>query len=131
MDIIEQSRRMTGAQPLVAVDLVLEPLLIGSPLCGHNPRNAPRGLRPLPIRSGAPTTVYAREGDDHYPAITRWNGSRRVIECRDRLQWIVQRRVGGRWRNVSYHRDRDALIERCGAGSTALAILRSLPGRHP
>lgn len=133
---IQHSRPITDAQQchaLVALDLVLGPLLDALPLCGHNPAQARRrALRPFPTRSGAPTTVCASEGGDHYPAIARWNGTHRVIECGEQIQWIVQRRVGGRWRNVSYHRDRDILIERCAeADHAALDILRALPGRHP
>jgi hypothetical protein len=57
----------------------------------------------------------------------------RVIDCRDGLQWIVQRRRrGGTWADLGYFRNRDVLIERCGSSfrPTALAVLRSLPGYH-
>ena len=71
------------------------------------------------------------EEDDAYPSvIADISADCRVIECRDAYQWIVQRRKGGRWLNVSYHLDRDVLIDRSGATGDALAILRDLPARH-
>ena len=79
----------------------------------------------------APAVVPARrlrEQDEAYPrVIARFDARSRVIECKDRLQWIVQRLVGSRWRGVSFHRDRAALIERSGATGVALAILKALP----
>jgi hypothetical protein len=68
---------------------------------------------------------------DYSRVIVRLSAEVRVIECRDRIQWIVQRCRGGQWRGVSFHRDRDALIERCGLVSPdALEVLRTLPPRH-
>jgi hypothetical protein len=68
------------------------------------------------------------EEDDAYPCLVRVSDTRRVIICREGIQWILQSFNGKRWRNVSYHRDRDALIERSGATGDALAALRLLPG---
>jgi hypothetical protein len=55
----------------------------------------------------------------------------RVIECRDSIQWIVQRWSPPYWRNVHHCRNRDVLIERSGATGDALEILRALPEMHP
>jgi hypothetical protein len=81
------------------------------------------------------------ERDDAYPCIVR-SGDLRVIECRDAIQWILQRcRKGGTWRDLGYFRNRDVLIERFGlakAGPTLssnscqqeMEMLRSLPPVH-
>jgi hypothetical protein len=71
------------------------------------------------------------ERDEAYPSIVQ-DGDLRVIECKDALQWILQRRrKGGAWTDLGYHRDRDVLIERCGPMSPgALAVLRALPPYH-
>jgi len=72
----------------------------------------------------------SREESDSYPVIARIGNRVRVIECRDGIQWIVQRLIGDRWRGVSFHRNRDVLIARSGASGTALAILQTLPPFH-
>lgn len=60
----------------------------------------------------------------------------RVIVCRDRLQWILQRRKNGGaerpWRAVGYCQTREALVRLCAASCGpvdpfAAAILASLP----
>jgi hypothetical protein len=85
---------------------------------------------PGPIEPASPAVARfkrpcIRERDDAYPSIIRV-GDVRVIECRDRLQWIWQRRQkSGRWVDLGYFRNRDVLIERSG-----LAELRSLPPYH-
>jgi hypothetical protein len=71
-----------------------------------------------------------REEDDRYPVIARIGPRLRVVECRDRLQWIVQALIGKRWRGKSFHRDRDALIRAVAPTGRALAILRALPAYH-
>lgn len=78
-----------------------------------------------------------REEADDYPAIvalldTGW----RVIECRDSIQWIVQRRAGKRhgqtrWESRCFCRTREGLLRRVrelagGLDATALAILEGL-----
>jgi hypothetical protein len=73
---------------------------------------------------------HLREEDDACPVIARIGNRHRVVECRDRIQWIVQRLIGSRWRGVSFHRDREALIERSGATGPALVALQALPPTH-
>lgn len=58
----------------------------------------------------------------------------RVIECKDGLQWVLQRRkaAGGHrahWRGVSYCTSREALIRLSArvASPDALCTLRALP----
>jgi hypothetical protein len=59
------------------------------------------------------------ESHDDYPHVVVRLGDRlRVIESACRLQWIVQRRTGDRWRGQSYCWTREALL-RC-AGSDAM-----------
>ena len=58
-----------------------------------------------------------RERDDNYQGVIvqldpRW----RIIECRESIQWIIQKRSAkplnpGYWLGTSYVTDRDALIE--------------------
>jgi hypothetical protein len=66
-----------------------------------------------------------RERDDNYQGVIvqlapRW----RIIECRDTIQWIIQKRSAeplnpGYWLGASYVTDRNKLIEL----STALGLL--------
>ena len=68
------------------------------------------GLTPLYITSH-------RERDDNYQGVVvqldlRW----RIIECRDAIQWIIQKRSAdplnpGYWLGASYLTDRNKLIE--------------------
>lgn len=75
---------------------------------------------PRPSNYNGLTPVYItshRERDDNYQSVIvqldpRW----RIIECRDAIQWIIQKRSAepshsGEWRGNSYVTDRDALIE--------------------
>ncbi|SHK41984.1 hypothetical protein SAMN05444000_12843 [Shimia gijangensis] len=41
----------------------------------------------------APATKRNRESSDNYPLEIARCGDVRLIECRDRIQWIIQRRV--------------------------------------
>jgi hypothetical protein len=79
-----------------------------------------------------------REEADNYPAIVAMlNTGWRVIECRDGIQWIVQRLAGKRhgqprWEGRRYCRTRQGLLRSvhdcCGPMDTAaLAIVESLP----
>lgn len=93
-----------------------------------------RNLRPFPgikqkhfAPGGAVPGRGVREREEAYPALVRV-GDLRVIECRDRLQWILQRRrKGGRWVELGYFRNRGVLIERSGLDCPEL---RSLPALH-
>ena len=91
-------------------------------------------------RSSVPFCVSSREESDDYPTIiARLNNGWRVIECRDGVQWILQRRAGKRygqprWQSRCYCRTRDGLTARVRelAGeldANALAILEGLPDR--
>jgi hypothetical protein len=83
--------------------------------------------------------------DAYFGSIAQLNADWRVVECRDRLQWILQHRGSPKkprrndWRGRSYCRTGEAL-RRCArdyAGvidPTAAAILAALPplvGRSP
>jgi hypothetical protein len=69
--------------------------------------------------------------DDYFRVIARLNRRWRVIECRNGIQWILQRRGSPEkvrrddWRGRSYCRTREALIrctrEYCGAIDTRAA----------
>ena len=81
-----------------------------------------------PSKHAGLTPVYIpshRERDDNYQSVIvqldpRW----RIIECRDAIQWIIQKRSAkplnpGYWLGASYVIDRNKLIEL----STALGLL--------
>jgi hypothetical protein len=51
-----------------------------------------------------------RERDGGYPTVARLSDTIRVIECKDGLQWILQRRSGDQWKGLAYCRTRAALI---------------------
>ncbi len=79
-----------------------------------------------------------RESDDNYARIVaRLDDDWRVITCRDRLQWILQRRDGvragrARWAGVGYCRTRKALLRLCRASGARIdpsqwAALVALP----
>ena len=83
-----------------------------------------------PIRSSHETA------DIYVGIITPLSPQQRVIECKDQIQWIVQRRKNGGaerpWRSVGYFRTRDALIRACATlcervDPNAMAILLALP----
>jgi hypothetical protein len=95
---------------------------------------------PRPIRSpkSVPDTVFPSrraECRDTYPALVYLTDRVRVIECRDRLQWIVQRRRSvclNSWRGVSFCRTRESLLRCAGRGDpAAMARLRALPEHFP
>ena len=79
-----------------------------------------------------------REESENYRAIiAKLNAGWRVIECREAIQWILQRRAGmrrgePRWDGRCYCRTRQGLMRRvrelageCDGG--ALVIISSLP----
>jgi hypothetical protein len=76
------------------------------------------------------------ESRDAYRALASPDAHTRVIECRDGIQWIVQRLklVNGvrQWRGVSYCRTREALL-RCVREWVPgeHAALEALPNRFP
>ena len=56
-----------------------------------------------------------RERDEAYPSVARLSDTARVVECKDGIQWILQRRSGDQWKGLAYCRTRAALIrEACG-----------------
>ena len=71
----------------------------------------------------APATVYGRqESHESYEGVTSREGDLRIVNCPDDIQWIAQRRTGGRWRNKSFHRTRRSLIQRYGPLEMILAL---------
>jgi hypothetical protein len=98
-------------------------------------RGANRPVRPP--KSGRDTLPdRPAESRDDYPAVVAHLSERlRIIECRDRIQWIVQRRRSicpNSWRGVSYCRTRESLLRCAGSGDpAAMAQLRALPERFP
>ncbi len=97
-------------------------------------------LRPTPQGRYPAHTVVA-ESDEAYPSV-RLNEHWRLIECRDAVQWVLQRRhgperaAGARWEGRAYCRTREALVRCCRAycgpiDPDAVAALEALPERLP
>jgi hypothetical protein len=75
----------------------------------------------------APITVYGRRGtDESYEGVIGREADLRIVDCKDGIQWIVQRFTGGQWRNKSFHRSRLSLIRRYGP----LEMILALPDHH-
>lgn len=68
-----------------------------------------------------------RESADNYRGEIARLGSWLVAECADGLQWLLQRKVGERWRSESFCRTRSALIRlwqgATGDDGAALGVL--------
>ncbi len=83
------------------------------------------------------STVSMQEASDDYSlVVARFCDRHRVIACRERIQWIAQRRKWGGaerpWRSVGYFRTREALVRACATlcgriDPAAMAILLALP----
>lgn len=90
---------------------------------------------PLEDASGALVPIPGaskRERDHDYRAVIVYLSDRcRVIDCKDSIQWIIQRLRGQQWHGYSFHRNRDVLIERSQAAGDALKALKALPEIHP
>jgi hypothetical protein len=75
-------------------------------------------FNPAEVPDAVPTTAHGRkkrrseEADDYADVVSNLSSTWRVIRCRDAIQWILQRRTGGRWRAQSYCTTREALL-RC------------------
>jgi hypothetical protein len=72
-----------------------------------------------------------RERDGGYPTVARLSDTVRVIECKDGLQWILQRRSGDQWKGLAYCRTRAALLrEASGLLGHVPEVLLQLPEHH-
>ena len=92
----------------------------------HNPEEVSGAVVP-PLH-----TSQRERAEDYGSVIVRLGDRHRVIECSGGIQWIVQRKRGQQWHGLSYHLNRDVLIEHCkrhGAGEDAIATLQALPTR--
>jgi hypothetical protein len=87
---------------------------------------------PYKARTYVPEAVTShRERDDDYPTGARLSDTVRVIDCKDGVQWILQRRRGDQWQGVSFCRTRAALIrEAKRVLGHAPEALRALPEHH-
>lgn len=97
----------------------------------------PKVSEPIRVERGA--EVSRETADGYFGFVAQLNPDWRVVACRDRVQWILQRRGSPEkprrddWRGRSYCRTRDALIrctrEYAPIDQAAVAILASLPER--
>jgi hypothetical protein len=80
---------------------------------------------------------YELESYDEYARVVVNLGDKlRVIECKDSIQWIIQRitaqSLGSRqWRGISFCRTKEALLRYARTGPGENAILDALPDRFP
>jgi hypothetical protein len=108
---------------LVVVEQRGSPAPTGSPprMRLEKPPRTPN-LPEAPI--AAPITVNSRrETDESYEGVISREGDLQSVNCPDDIQWIIQRFNRGQWRNKSFHRSRQSLINRYGQ----LEIILSLP----
>ena len=72
-----------------------------------------------------------RERDEAYPTVARLSDTIRVIECKDSIQWILQRRAGDQWKGLAYCRTRAGLIRETSVllGHVPEALFQ-LPDHH-
>jgi hypothetical protein len=93
----------------------------------HSPAPGLDSLISPQVEIGAPITVYSRrETDESYRGVLSREEDLRIVNCPDDLQWIVQCFKGGQWRNKSFHRSRQSLIQRYGP----LKMILALPAHH-
>jgi hypothetical protein len=71
-----------------------------------------------------------RETDDAYPVLFQLDPKTRVINCKDNIQWILQRRRGAKWQGVASCRTRDALIREARRLGAVSEPLNALPERQ-
>ena len=93
---------------------------------------------PVTIAGAAPSTSRKESAGDYGAIVCQLNDQWRVIECRNGIQWILQRRAnkagGDAWYGRSYCCTKKALIRVCRAHSgeinpNAMAVLDALPER--
>ena len=81
-------------------------------------------------------STSSRETDEAYRAVLAVTADRRyrVINCKDGIQWIVQRRdiAGGRWRSQTFYRRKASLLRDVGNLSDKgfLATIERFPEIH-
>jgi hypothetical protein len=74
-----------------------------------------------------------KESDNDYQkVICKLSKKFRVIDCRNGIQWILQKQDndGRRWRSLNYHTHRSSLIRDAGKQDVGTTPLKSLPERH-
>jgi hypothetical protein len=91
----------------------------------------------LPHTISNASVQHRESADDYHRVVAVLNDGWRVIECRDGIQWILQRRAGerhgmARWDSRSYCQTSEALNRVCRASAgaidpAAVAVLTSLP----
>ena len=74
-----------------------------------------------------------KESDNDYQKIIFILSEKfRVIDCRNGIQWILQKKDNGgrRWRSLNYHTHRSSLIRDVDKQDVDITPLYSLPERH-
>jgi len=70
--------------------------------------------------------------DDYGQVIAVIDDRTRVINCKDDIQWIVQHRSGGQWRNKAFCRRRATLLRLLPkVDVTTASLLETLAEIHP
>ena len=101
---------------------------------GRGNRHATAACTPNIARGPA---QHHESADEYSGIVARLSASHRVITCKDRTQWVLQRRDGqrhgrARWAGVGYFLTREALLRASRAmcaqiDPAALAAMAALP----
>ncbi len=101
---------------------------------GRGKRHATAACTPNIVRGPA---RHHESADEYSGIVARLSASHRVITCKDRTQWVLQRRDGqrhgrARWAGVGYFLTREALLRASRAlcariDPGALAAMAALP----
>jgi len=94
--------------------------------------SSPTTQEPTEARMYVPEAVTShRERDDGYPVITKLSDTVGVIECKNNIQWVLQRRRGDQWQGVAFCRTRAGLIrEAKKVLEHTPEVLQTLPEHH-
>ena len=72
----------------------------------------------------------SEEADDYPYIVVQLDDRWRIIECRNDIQWILQKLVGGRWRGQRYCRTLAGLKSSLTALCVDPNLLPYLPDRY-
>lgn len=79
----------------------------------HHPKNLMNQDIRTHLADRKPAEILQEHHDLYRHVCLSWNNddgtATRIIECKNRIQWIVQHHKGGRWRSKSFCRTRQCL----------------------
>lgn len=87
--------------------------------------------------------THKEAAPDYRDVVVQISATARIINCKDNIQWIVQKLKGDRWRSLNFWRWRDTMavhlkVRADHHGETDFALtdetrktIEALPDRHP